>query len=130
MRLNNKAFIKFAKAQIQGTFIIDDAATVKLKERFDLIVFTSGYHHIKDEEKLSFWKNVKQHLTKEGKVVMYEKFVAPFTNEHEMFESGVSFYLSRTTDILKEQSLTPNQRWATNAYWSFNAIPVANSMVS
>jgi SAM-dependent methyltransferase len=111
----NKSFLEFAKSKLTDknfTFLLHDAATVDVGQKFDLVIATSSYHHIRDEHKLTFLNNIAKHLQNDGHFIIYEKFVAKFDNAVEAVRSGTEFYLERITDMMKHERLNDNQIFA------------------
>ncbi|VVB66346.1 Ubiquinone/menaquinone biosynthesis C-methyltransferase UbiE [Candidatus Gugararchaeum adminiculabundum] len=115
----NLSFLEFAARNMQSRhdfkFICEDAAKVRADKKFgkfDVVIATSAYHHIKDEEKVNFLKNLKGHLRRGGIGVIYEKFVASFHDPAEAAKSGSDFYSQRIADIMKEQKISETQLFA------------------
>ena len=111
----NKSFLEFAAKHCNSercSFVESDAVEVDLREDFDVVLATSSYHHIVDEKKISFLKNLKRHLKKDGTGIIYEKLVAPFSDGVGSVRSGSSFYVERIVDMLKSEKLSELQLFA------------------
>ena len=111
----NQSFIRYAKLRTPDMldhYVHGDAASVDLRKEFDFVIGTSAYHHIKDEEKVKFLENMKKHLKKDGKAVIYEKFIHPFTNRIEAARSGITFYTERIYDMMQKENLSETQLFA------------------
>ncbi|MFA5105930.1 MAG: class I SAM-dependent methyltransferase [Candidatus Micrarchaeia archaeon] len=113
-------FLQFAALSLAGrpnvSFALGDAAkgTFLLagSGKYDIVMATSGYHHIEDGLKAGFLLNMKRHLADGGRIVIYEKFVTPFSNPVEAVRAGSSFYTERICDIMAEQELSRQQVFA------------------
>jgi len=111
----NSNFIKFAKEKLkdkQFSFVIEDSVTFKTEKKFDIVLATSSYHHIKDEQKRNFLKNIFSHLKNDGVLIVYEKIVNSFSDKIEAVESGTKFYLERIKYMMKTEKLSENQLFA------------------
>lgn len=112
----NKRFIEYAKKRLNKnksySFIVKDAVEVKLKDKFDIVLATSSYHHIVDKDKQKFLQNVNYHLDADGLFIVYEKILAPFNNKIQAVQSGTIFYLERIKDMLGKEKLNENQLFA------------------
>jgi len=69
--------------------------TYTAKKKFDCIVMTLVYHHIRDAKKMAFLKNLYGNLKKGGKLILGEIFVLPYDNNKERDESFKIFYEQR-----------------------------------
>ncbi|MDO8538015.1 MAG: class I SAM-dependent methyltransferase [archaeon] len=112
----NKPFLDFARKQMKNkpnfNFVYGNAAKIKLKDKFDIIIATSSYHHIVDSQKKQFLNNIKQHLKENGTVIFYEKLVAPFKNKLEATNIGTKFYAERINYMMKKEKLSETQLFA------------------
>ena len=112
----NKSFIEFAKNQLKGKnnfkFIVDDATNVDLREQFDIVIATSSYHHIKDEEKRRYLNNINTHLKEEGVLIIYEKLVSKFKEPIGAVDSASKLYAERIKYMLQTEKLTEKQLFA------------------
>ena len=93
-------------------FIHEDAVKVKINDKFDIIVATSSYHHIKDQEKRIYLKNIQNHLSKDGTLIIYEKLVTKFEDSIGAVDSASKLYAERTKYMLKTEKLTEKQIFA------------------
>ena len=112
----NRPFLEFAIKNSKGMkncrFVKGDAVEVRLNEEFDRVLATSAYHHIPDEKKVDFLRNVARHLKRSGVGVIYEKLVAPFNDAVSRVISGTSFYFERILNVMREQELSEMQLFA------------------
>jgi SAM-dependent methyltransferase len=112
----NGRFLDFAAERCGpgARFILGDAASVDAGGPFHVVVATSIYHHIEDEEdrKGNFVRNVCRHVAGGGDAVIYEKLVTPFSNLLEAARAGTVFYMERIEDIMKEEKLSDVQKFA------------------
>lgn len=111
----NSNFIKFAKEKLKDdkfSFVVDDSVTFKTDKKFDIVLATSSYHHIKDDKKRDFLKNISYHLKKDGVLIIYEKIVDSFSDKIEAVDSGTKFYLERIKYMMKIEKLSENQLFA------------------
>lgn len=111
----NKNFTNFAKSRLDDkrfSFVNNDAVSFKSDEKFDIVLATSSYHHIKDSQKRDFLKNIVFHLKNSGHLIVYEKIVESFSNEIEAVDSGTKFYLERIKYMMKTEKLSENQVFA------------------
>ena len=112
----NQAFLDFAHEQLDGkfncTFVRGDAVSKIIDKKFDIVIGTSAYHHIPDEQKGAFLGNIKRHLKKDGVGIIYEKFIFPFNSPVEAARSGTNFYEERIYDMMKEEQLSEVQLFA------------------
>ncbi|MEK6887453.1 MAG: class I SAM-dependent methyltransferase [Candidatus Aenigmatarchaeota archaeon] len=108
----NKHFLKYAIENSKmktSEFILHDASTVKLNDKFDIVIATSAYHHIKDVTKREFLLNIRSHMESEGILIVYEKAIAPFKNPSEAARSGTEFYAKRIPEMMKNEKLDSHQ---------------------
>jgi ubiquinone/menaquinone biosynthesis C-methylase UbiE len=108
----NAAFLDYARAHDPLTFhqyIHDDAAQIHLDQKFDIVLATSAYHHIEDDKKTEFLLNASYHLNKDGRIIIYEKFVAPWIDRASCARSATTFYLERITEMLAHENLSNEQ---------------------
>lgn len=62
-------------------FFEADAIALSLDRQFQIITFSSGYHHIQDDQKVCFLKVVERHLADGGLAIVCENFI-PNHNLH------------------------------------------------
>jgi len=111
----NQNFIDFANTNLANNkfqFIVNDALTYNTNEKFDLIIATSSYHHIIDENKRKYLNNIYLHLQDDGYLLIYEKMVDKFNDRIEAVDCGTKFYLERIKYILKNENISDNQMFA------------------
>ncbi len=100
---NDKRFLNFTKRRLQHCrnceFILADALEYKSKQKADLILLGSAYHHIKDNDKIKFLKNIEENLSLNGWVIMNEHFIPPYKNYKE-YQKGILTFYSKLIDYL------------------------------
>ena len=105
----NKEFINWGKSKLKNkdySFFIKDAITYKSNKKSDIILMTSAYHHIIDNNKVPFLNTAKKHLKSGGKIIFYEKVVAPWKNLQEQIQSGTEFYKERIYHLLAKEKVS------------------------
>ncbi|MEK6961382.1 MAG: class I SAM-dependent methyltransferase [Nanoarchaeota archaeon] len=111
----NPNFIRFAKEKLKDdrfNFVVHDAVSFKAGKKFDIVLATSSYHHIKDDKKRDFLKNISDHLKDGGVLIVYEKMVGSFSDKIQAVDSGTKFYLERIKYMMKTEKLSENQLFA------------------
>lgn len=112
----NQSFLDYANEKLPDKsrfrFVYGDAATIKLDAKFDIAVATSSYHHIEDERKVEFLRNIYEHLEGNGILIIYEKTVAPFYTAKQAEKSGIDFYNKRIKYLKKTEKLSAKQLFA------------------
>jgi len=112
----NRTFLKFAKKMVSGRknfqFVLADVTKISFPKKFDFVVGTSAYHHIKDERKQLFLRNAFKQVKEDGFLVIYEKLLPKFKNSAEAEHAGTIFYKERIADIRKEQRMNRMQEFA------------------
>lgn len=111
----NDEFINFAKRKVKDSrfrFITHDALSFHSKEKFDIILATSAYHHIIDKKKRNFLQNIYNHLQDDGFLIIYEKILDKFSNKIEAIDVGTKFYLERIKYMVKTEKINKNQMFA------------------
>lgn len=107
----NRPFLESAKGKLTGKahfeFVEGDAVDYR-GDKFDIVVLSSAYHHIADEDKVRFLKNAKSHLKKNGFMVIYEKLIPKYSNREEWEKANVVLYEKR--DAYLGGKLTKRQR--------------------
>lgn len=110
----NGSFLEYAQAHVPAhyKFIQANAVTVDCGGLFDIVLATSGYHHISDDKKRDFLSNAKRHMLDPAVLILYEKFVEPFHDLCSQVQSGTHFYAERIYDMVKSEQLTQEQLFA------------------
>lgn len=85
IRTGNEIFKKWK-------FIEEDVTTVSLKTKFPVITASSAYHHIEDKNKIKFLKNIRNHLTSDGIVLMCENFLPDYYSDKNRKTSVNKYY--------------------------------------
>lgn len=94
------AFLEKARRRLAGAgnfkLVHQDALEYQSKAGgFDVAVLTSAYHHMPDERKSSLLIKTCGALNDDGKLVMYEKALRPYSTEKERVLSNEEFYRVR-----------------------------------
>ena len=78
-----------------------DASLWRSETRFDLILSNSAYHHIPDEQKLLFMRNLGRHLDNSGRILVGEHFLPEYVEGNLIsYRSSVTlFYKERITEL-------------------------------
>ena len=101
----NQDFIDFNKNNYpQFEWVNADA--VKFKKKNSVSILNSSYHHIPDNSKIEFLKNVCNNLEDDGVIIMGENFLPFYKNELERSIS-VEFYYSELINYLQNNKCTP-----------------------
>jgi len=111
----NDNFTKFAQDKLKDnkfSFVRGDSVSFKTDKRFDIVLATSSYHHIQDNKKRDFLKNISSHLKEDGVLIVYEKIVESFSDKIEAIDSGTKFYLERIKYMMNTEKLSENQLFA------------------
>jgi len=111
----NKNFTKFAQDKLKDerfSFVHGDSVSFKTDKKFDIVLATSSYHHIEDDKKRDFLKNISSHLKEDGVLIVYEKIVESFSDKIEAIDRGTKFYLERIKYMMNTEKLSENQLFA------------------
>jgi SAM-dependent methyltransferase len=80
----NNAFIEYASARSKRTvYICEDAISFKPSQPFDVVLCTSGLHHLPYHKQENFLQLVSEWLSVDGIFVVGEIVLAKFTNPME-----------------------------------------------
>ncbi|MBI2631385.1 class I SAM-dependent methyltransferase [Candidatus Pacearchaeota archaeon] len=104
----NPLFVKSANerfGQYGWQFIKADACSVNLMRQFNFVTASSAYHHITDELKEVFLRNINRHLLSSGKVIMCENFLPRYSSRRERI-NVVNTYYASLDDYFKEGNAT------------------------
>lgn len=88
----NQEFVRFATDTYGGRgwrFICQDVSSLDIPERFDVVMASSAYHHIPDQDKLHFLSVANDYLDEDGMVLVCENFLP---NAYERREDNVRMY--------------------------------------
>jgi len=108
----NKPFIEFARTKLNHKnfmFVVHNAVNFKSKDRFDIIIATSSYHHIQNKDKSKFLKNIKNKLNKNGVLIVYDKLIADYKNISKQMKTGIDFYGERICEMISSEKLNKLQ---------------------
>lgn len=109
----NEEFLNYARQtynHLGWKFINIDATSFDLKKKFDFITASSAYHHISDEKKCQFLKNISSHLIEGGKIIICENFLPKYNNKfsrinaiHKYYSALKDYYLqgNATSEAIK-----------------------------
>ena len=70
---------KFPKINVKQS----DGLFYQEKHQFDAIVMSLVYHHIRDEDKLKFLRNMYKNLSYRGRIIIGDLFIPPYNTEIE-----------------------------------------------
>nr|MBA4405600.1 hypothetical protein [Nanoarchaeum sp.] len=96
-------FIQYAreKTNKKCKFICKDVLKFNSKEKFDVAILTSAYHHIKNKDKSSLLKKIYDMLKSDGVIIIYEELLRPYKNEKEFYKNNLEFYNYRISYLKK-----------------------------
>jgi trans-aconitate methyltransferase len=104
----NKIFIESGKKIFPNwIWMLNDAVTIDLKRKFEVITMSSAYHHISDEYKCAFLKNARKHLAKDGVIIVCENFLPDYLNAKERVASVEKYYFE-LKKYYNQGDATPN----------------------
>lgn len=86
--------------QIIFKFICADAVNYSLVEsKANIIILSSAIHHIEDNFKKKFMKNVYRNLKDDGIVIICENLLGDFSNKEEHDKQTIDFYNKKIIEI-------------------------------
>jgi ubiquinone/menaquinone biosynthesis C-methylase UbiE len=92
----DKRFLNFTKRRINGhynaEFVLANAITFTSKEKLHLILMGSAYHHIEDNKKVDFLKNIERNLLPDGYILMTDHFLPVYERDEDYGQSIIEFY--------------------------------------
>ena len=103
---NERVMCEAAKARPWASKLVDvveaDAVKWSTAQRFDLILMNSAYHHIENERKAQFMRNMAEHLKDDGKILVGEHFLPAYDSENsESYRRSVlQFYTARINELV------------------------------
>jgi SAM-dependent methyltransferase len=77
-----------------------DAVTFQSTDHYDIIIMNSAYHHIQNDQKVSFLNNALSLISTEGAFFIGDHFLRDYNNKFEFKNSVVSFYTNLINDLL------------------------------
>lgn len=99
----SKAFVtKFKENLPEQKIIRADAVNYNFDEKFDCIVMSLVYHHIDDKKKEKFLKNMFNILSENGKIIIGDVFILPYTSDVERNKSLKAFHYERIANAKSE----------------------------
>lgn len=102
---NERVMCESAKAKrwlVHSVSVVEaDAVNWCSKKRFDLILMNSAYHHIEDERKAEFLRNMASHLQSDGRILVGEHFLPlyQYGNLESYRLSVMQFYQARIAEL-------------------------------
>jgi SAM-dependent methyltransferase len=94
-----KDYLDFAKNRLKGTgeieLVLDDAVDCELGANADIIIASSAYHHIENERKMRFLRNIIRHMKPDARVVFAENILPTYKDENERTIAAQLFYGKR-----------------------------------
>ncbi len=84
--------------------IEDDVVSMRLKKQFPVITASSAYHHIPDEQKTSFLRNLCRHLAANGFIIVCDNFIPQY--ERNPREKAVDTYYRELKKYFKKGNAT------------------------
>lgn len=89
----NASFVRTGNALFKKwKFIQGNAVKVSLGEKFPFVTASSAYHHIEDESKIDFLKNIYNHLADDGTAIVCENFLPDYNTGLERKVSINKYY--------------------------------------
>jgi SAM-dependent methyltransferase len=92
-------YLDFAKSRLTGIdgieLVLGDAAECDLGASAEIIIASSAYHHIENERKTGFLRNIIRHMKPDAKVVFAENILPSFEDEDGRIIAARSFYGKR-----------------------------------
>jgi SAM-dependent methyltransferase len=107
----NMSFLELAREKFRDlpvSFEHADAVNWKSNKKFDVVLLSSAYHHIEDERKVDFLKNVAGHLNENGFAVFAENILPEYKNVVERQQAVREFYGKRAEDA-KRTGILPEE---------------------
>lgn len=90
---SDEYFINYGKTHFKKwKFIKANAVKMDLSQKFPVICISSGYHHIEDIYKIKFLKNIKDHLKKDGIILLCENFLPPYKDKRSRDKAIKIYY--------------------------------------
>lgn len=96
----------YSNTSVPIYFILGDAVSTALpRQRWDLIMMASAYHHIEDERKIEFLRRVRSLLGSTGQAVVAENILPDYTEgEIEEYKSAVRRFYDQVLRSAREQN--------------------------
>jgi ubiquinone/menaquinone biosynthesis C-methylase UbiE len=102
----NASFMEYGKRRLERwKFIQGDVTKISLRKKFRFIVASSAYHHIPDNQKLDFFRNIKRHLTDNGIVVVCDNFLPDYSGKNK--QQVTKRYYSELRKWYRQGNATP-----------------------
>lgn len=96
-------FAEKFKEKFQNVDIIcADAIYHSHKKKFAMIVMSLVYHHIKDEKKEDFLRNMHNHLADRGQIIIGDAFILPYVDEWERNNSLKLYHHKRIMESISK----------------------------
>jgi ubiquinone/menaquinone biosynthesis C-methylase UbiE len=126
----NEDFVKTGQELFPSwEFVIGDVVKARLGKKFEVITASSAYHHISDEEKVDFLKNIKDHLAEDGLVIICENFLPDYNSPKER-ELSVVKYFSELRAYYQQGNATEDSQEAIEEVFELEKAGVEEHKVS
>ncbi len=93
------AYLDFAKNRLVGVvgagLVLEDAVDCHLGASADILLASSAYHHIEDDRKIAFLRNVIRHMKPDGRVIFAENVLPEYADENGHATAAKLFYGKR-----------------------------------
>lgn len=110
----NDSFLSSAKEKIKNNprfkWVLSDVLTYEPNSKYDLVILTSAYHHIKNQFKSQLLLKIFNFLKDDGCLIIYEKLISPYKNQKEFCKSNEEFYQKRIEFLKKTESQKLSQK--------------------
>jgi len=97
-----KNYLDFAGARLAGKtdfeLVQGDAVDCSLGITADIVIASSAYHHIEDERKVAFLRNIIRHMKPDGRAIFAENILPAYGNEEERRSAVMEFYGKRIAE--------------------------------
>ena len=97
-RLAGQAFSPDSGAQLD--FILNDAVIYRHSTQVEVVIGTSAYHHIEDERKPDFLRQVRGQLKDDGIVIFGENLIGDYKNLQDRTKVVTEFYIKRIEELI------------------------------
>ena len=102
------AINKYSYCHLKPEFILGDALSVTLpKDRWDLIILASAYHHIEDKRKVKFLKRVNKLLDDSAVAIIAENILPSYQDKDDYAFAVRTFYTEVLHTAKKENPQIP-----------------------
>jgi ubiquinone/menaquinone biosynthesis C-methylase UbiE len=110
----NKEFLESAEKKTKNhnnfKYVLQDVIKYETDTKFDIVILTSAYHHITNQNKTLLLEKIFKFLKKDGILVIYEKLIKPYNNKKELEKNNQKFYTKRIEYLNKTESKRLNKK--------------------